>query len=339
MSNYTWQYIEKHKKETQRLLGIDYEQLQQLIDYVLILEKRQKEELEKERTRIIKAGGGRKDKLSKENQIILTLIYLRHHLSFQLLGIIFQVSESTANNIFHYWQEMMREALPSSLLEQVKKSEENEEEILEKLTDNELIVDSSEQRIERPSDYQEQKKYYSGKQCTHTFKNQIISLPLGKDIVDVVAGEPGPRADINICRESLNKFKEEQKFSGDKAYIGEKQIKTPKKKPKGGELTQLEKEKNKEISSERIFIEHVIGIIKIFKVTQERFRLNKKKYKSVFLTVCGLVRLRIESLVLKIIKSVDSRDIIDVILGHSFASELHFEENSTKNKDCSHWPC
>jgi hypothetical protein len=32
MSNYTWEYIEEHKEETKRLLGINYEQLEQLIE-------------------------------------------------------------------------------------------------------------------------------------------------------------------------------------------------------------------------------------------------------------------------------------------------------------------
>jgi hypothetical protein len=39
MSNYTWQYIQDHKQETKRLLGIDYKQLEELIQYLLILEK------------------------------------------------------------------------------------------------------------------------------------------------------------------------------------------------------------------------------------------------------------------------------------------------------------
>jgi hypothetical protein len=60
------------------------------------------------------------------------------------------------------------------LLEQIKKNQEEEERVLEMLTDYELIVDSTEQAIERPSDYQQQKKYYSGKQKRHTFKNQFI---------------------------------------------------------------------------------------------------------------------------------------------------------------------
>lgn len=112
----------------------------------------------------------------------------------------------------------------------------------------------------------------------------------------MVAGELGPKSDIRICRENLKNFDNQQKFSGDKAYVGEKQIKTPKKKPKNEELTEKEKEVNKKISSTRIFIEHLMRIIKIFKITQERFRLNKSRYKSIFLTVCGLVRLRIEAL-------------------------------------------
>ena len=86
----------------------------------------------------------------------------------------------------------MREGLPASLLEQLKKSDSDNEEFLEDLTEYELIVDSQEQAIERPLDYKTQKKYYSGKKKYHTFKNQLIVLPLGKDIVDVVVNKPGP---------------------------------------------------------------------------------------------------------------------------------------------------
>ena len=53
------------------------------------------------------------------------LVYLRHHLSFQILGLLFQVSESTAHNLFNYWQNIFQEELPPSLLEQVKKSPED----------------------------------------------------------------------------------------------------------------------------------------------------------------------------------------------------------------------
>jgi hypothetical protein len=153
MSNYTWHYIQEHKQETKRLLGIDYEDFELLIQYLLIVEKEQQAEKEKTKIRIIKRGGGRKSKLSKEDQILLTLMYLKNQVNFQLLGIWFEVSESTANNLFNYWYKIMREALPPSLLEQVKKSQENEEEILKKLAEYELLVDSVEQPIERSLSY------------------------------------------------------------------------------------------------------------------------------------------------------------------------------------------
>ena len=55
--------------------------------------------------------------------------------TFQLLGINLGVSESTANNIFDYWVDILRELLPASLLKQaIKESDELwVKEILEKL--------------------------------------------------------------------------------------------------------------------------------------------------------------------------------------------------------------
>ena len=63
---------------------------------------------EKGKVRLIKEGGGNKAKLSEEEQIILMLVYLRHYLSFQLLGIMFKISESSAHNIFNYWGTNLR---------------------------------------------------------------------------------------------------------------------------------------------------------------------------------------------------------------------------------------
>lgn len=320
MQNYTWDYIQKHPKETKRLLGIDYDQLKQLLEQGKFLQQRKQQELEKPKIRLIKAGGGNHPKLAEEEQIILMLVYLRHHLSFQILGLLFQISESTAHNLFNYWQNIFQGELPPSLLEQVKKSPEDLEKIREQLTDQELIVDSAEQEIERPSDYDTQKKHYSGKQKRHTFKNQFIVLPKGADIVDVVVGQPGPTSDIKLCRQTLNKFDSQQLFSGDKAYIGEPQITTPSKKPKNGELTPKQKAENTTLSSQRIFVEHLIRVVKIFKIVGERFRLHKRRYKSIIVTICGLVRLRIGSLILEVIESTESGQVIDVTMSHIFAA-------------------
>ncbi|UKP01140.1 transposase [Nostoc sp. UHCC 0870] len=291
-------YIEENPKQTQRLIGLEYEQLQQLIINGERLYHEKKALLESKKVRIIAGGGGRKPKLSISEQIILTLVYLRHLTTFQLLGIQFEVSESTANDTFNYWLPNLRELLPSSLLEQVKKNASDYEVVKEMLTEYELIVDSYEQVRERPRDNDEQKKYFSGKKSNHTFKTQMIILPDASDIVDVVAGEPGPKSDITLFREYRSEFDAKQRFKGDKAYLGEDLITTPIKKPRNQELTTEQKEQNTIFSSKRIFVEHRIRSVKIFRVVQERFRLNTRKYKQVILTICGLVRLRIRGLIL-----------------------------------------
>ena len=60
-------------------------------------------------------------------------------------------------------------------------------------------MDSWEQVRERPGDNQIQKEYYFGKKKQHTFKGQVMGLPLGKDIVDVEVGKKGKASDIRRC--------------------------------------------------------------------------------------------------------------------------------------------
>lgn len=116
------EYIEMNPKEAQRLLGLKYEQLKQLLEKVIELHNCKVKLAESKKVRIIRGGGGRKPKLSLPEQVILTLTYLRHLTTFQLLGIQFGVSESTANDTFNYWLPLLKELLPSSLLEEVKKN-------------------------------------------------------------------------------------------------------------------------------------------------------------------------------------------------------------------------
>jgi hypothetical protein len=106
---------------------------------------------------------------------------------------------------------------------------------------------------------------------------------------------------IFYFREQQKKFQSEQKFTGDKGYQGGVNIKTPQKKPKGKELTAQQKEGNKVRSSQRIYVEHVIRLLKIFRAAQERFRMKCNKYEQVILTICGLVRLRIGTVILSVL--------------------------------------
>jgi hypothetical protein len=291
-------YIQKYPKRTKQILGISYEQFKSLLKAATEEHLKIKNQKEKQKIRINAFGGGRKELLSTKEQICLCLFYLRQIPTFEILGMLFSVSKSEAHATFHYWRKIIQKILPHSLLEEVGKQEGDLMIVQEILTSFQLLIDSVEQQIDRPSDNEEQKKFFSGKKKQHTLKNQVVGLPKAKDIIDVEVGFPGPTADINLFKKQLDKFDEQQKFEGDKAYQGGKNITTPHKKKRNQKLSEQQKEENKILSSKRIFIEHLIRVIKIFQIASQRFRLNSQVYKEIIFTVCGLVRLRIGALVL-----------------------------------------
>ena len=102
------------------------------------------------------------------------------------------------------------------------------------------------------------------------------------------------KRDINLFRATRDKLDSKQRFLGDKAYKGDEAIATPHKKTPKTEITELQKQENKELSSRRIGVEHLIGRIKIFRVASDRFRLARHKYEQVIMSICGLVRIRMK---------------------------------------------
>lgn len=295
-------YIRTYPQRTKRLLGIDYSQFLQLWEQAQLKQTEQQAEIERQKIRVNAKGGGRKPLLSIEEEVCMCLFYLRHYPTFEVLGLQFGVSKTEANDTVHYWLRILRVLLPASLLEKVETHSSDYALVQEWLSELQLIVDSLEQARERPGDKEEQRSYFSGKKQQHTFKSQIVTLPLGKDLVDVSAGAKGPTSDLNLFRERQSRFAPGQGFDGDKAYVGAQNVQTPHKKPRGKELTEQQKVENKQFSStRRIFVEHVIRLLRIFRIARERFRLHPDTYEQVILTVCGLVRLRLGMIVLPVL--------------------------------------
>ncbi|MHC5747418.1 MAG: helix-turn-helix domain-containing protein [Nostoc sp.] len=170
-------YIQKYPHRTKQILGISYEQLQSLLNCAINRYKEIKTKQESQKIRINASGGGRPEKLLIQEQVCLCLFYLRQMPTFQVLGMFFGISKTEANDTFHDWIPILRDILPSSLLEQLSNNESDLLFAQEVLTNFRLLVDSMEQPINRPSDDKEQQKYFSGKKRQHTLKNQVIGLP------------------------------------------------------------------------------------------------------------------------------------------------------------------
>lgn len=71
---YTWSYIQKNPKQVKRLLGISYEELNQLIEICRSQQEENQKLKESKKVRLIQAGGGKRAILTLEEQIILTLM-------------------------------------------------------------------------------------------------------------------------------------------------------------------------------------------------------------------------------------------------------------------------
>jgi len=83
------------------------------------------------------------------------------------------------------------------------------------------------------------------------------------------------------------------KIQGDSGYQGILKLhinsETPKKKPKGGELTAEEKEENRRISRERILVENINAKIKVFKITSNKYRNRRRRYGLRMSLICGII--------------------------------------------------
>jgi hypothetical protein len=96
---------------------------------------------------------GRKSSLSIEDQLLLTLIYLRQYHTFLQLGEMFSISESYASKRYEFISSQLLKVLDVPNQKSLEK---------EDLT---VLMDVTEQPVERP--VKQQKQYYSGKKrCT-----------------------------------------------------------------------------------------------------------------------------------------------------------------------------
>ncbi len=146
-----------------------------------------------------------------------------------------------------------------------------------------LIVDSTCIAIYQPEDPEERKTYYHGKNPTnYAFKLQI-ACDFRHRIVHVSECYKGSVHDINILRESglLEYVEENVQIIADKGYIGEPYVVTPKKKPRGGELTAEDKDFNRTISSARAAIENINQRMKQYAILGHVYRGSHDDFNKI----------------------------------------------------------
>ena len=274
------------------LFGLEADVLAQVIIKVLpALELQREQRLRSlpERKRRFITRDGRPSQMKPIHKLLMTLLYLRHNTSATVVGQMFGFSaDSVEKNALPEVLSVLKELFPASRWEAVKRhrNEKWKPDAVDK-----VIVDSFETPIPRPSLNDRQKRVFSGKKKRHTLKTQIITDQKGT-ILDVNSGHRGPKADVKIWNETkLPEELNDKPKLGDKAYLGaDKPTQIPQKKPKGGELSEAKKAANKQISQERIFVEHAIRKVKGFRVVRDEYRLAQGIFPTIVSVVVGLLQ-------------------------------------------------
>ena len=215
---------------------------------------------------------GRKPKLNIEDQILITLQYLREYRTYYHIGKDWKISESSVCRIIHKIENILIKSRQFRL--------PGKKEFWQSSLDEELVVmDVMESKIERPQ--KRQKQFYSGKQREHTLKTQLVIQQKTGLIVCLVNGK-GKTHDFKLFKNSGVKFGTLMKVIADKGYQGIAKIhrlsETPIKKKKGKKLSKKEKRYNRQLNRLRITVEHINRRLKIFKILSYPYRNRGKRF-------------------------------------------------------------
>jgi hypothetical protein len=136
--------------------------------------------------------------------------------------------------------------------------------------------------------YEEHRELWNKKHKTTGFNAQLIAL-LDGSAVWISGPLPGKTHDAKAFKETgaADIVKESGGGFGDKGYQGSGLV-TPKKKPKGGELTMSDKEYNSQIASFRAPVERLVAHFKNWRIFHSDYRRPYSTYENAFDAARGL---------------------------------------------------
>ncbi|MEH1887300.1 transposase family protein [Nostoc sp.] len=240
-------------------------------------------------------GGGRKARLrNPQDKFFYILFYLKCYPTFDLAGLLFDIDRAQA----HYWMHRLQPILEDALGEKKVLPERkinSIEEFIERFEGVErVMIDGTERPIQRPQDPEQQKLNYSGKKRRHTRKH-LAGVDQRQRVLVLSSSREGKLHD--------KKFHDEEDIAGsipdeipievDLGFLGvQKQyvnIRIPHKKPKGGELTQVQKADNRVLSQERVVCENAFAGVKRYRAVSAVYRNHIRDFDDhLMLTAAGL---------------------------------------------------
>jgi hypothetical protein len=246
-------------------------------------------------------GGGDRFDLPVVDQLLLTVVWLRHYPTQECLGFLFGVSDSTALRA-------VRRCLPAlaasgrdgmRLPDPGRGRRKPLPSLLAECPGLAAVVDSFEQPIQRPA--RRQRAYYSGKKKRHTLKSQVVADEETGEVCHVGPSRPGPWADIKVFRRSGVKSLLPRGLSviGDSGYPGiDKEVRRgaggrPRPKPPKRPRPAEDRRYNRAFARRRVIVEHTIGRLRRYKALAEQDRHWRWLHTERVQAAAGLVNRQI----------------------------------------------
>jgi hypothetical protein len=255
------------------------------------------------------AGAGHPYRHDDRHRLLMALVWLRVYPTYELLGFFFGLHKRNA-------QLNVRDALaaldatdgfPFDRPGRDRKKLRCAAEVMAAFPEVRVVIDSKEQRVNRPKGHDAQKPYYSGKKKAHTVKTQVVVDPRGRieGVSDSVPG--GANHDLPLLRRSgvLGQLAAGEGVMVDKGYAGVKNyypdvpVIIPFKASRGRPLTEEQGAFNREVARCRIVVEHTMAQLNRFTVLRQVFRGQQRgRHGQVIRVVAKLVnrRLRVKPL-------------------------------------------
>ncbi|WP_105629049.1 IS5 family transposase [Spiroplasma poulsonii] len=232
--------------------------------------------------------GGKTNKLSLENRLLMTLLYWREYQTYFHLGKSFDISEANCYRNIKWIEDIL---IKNSDFQQLagKKALINDY-----FNDKTIIIDATETPIQRPK--KGQKQSYSGKKKKHTIKTQVIIEQETKKII-ATSFSLGKKYDYALFKESKIPILKNTKLIVDSGYQGiqknHNNVLIPTKKTKKNPLNKEQKQYNRPVSKMRIIIENIFAILKKFKIITEKYRNRRKRFGLRFNLIASIYNLQL----------------------------------------------
>jgi hypothetical protein len=253
-----------------------------------------------------KIGGGRKQILANlEDQLLLTLIWVKTYPAYLLLEYLFGIDESTVcrtiQGIIPLLQDKFIFVDPRT--QKGRKKITSLEELKALFPDLDLTVilgDATEQRIPRPEKKTRRNKHHSGKKKTFTVKTQLATNKSGL-IVHISQTIPGRQHDYKLFKNSQlpHTIPKGSKLYLDSGYQGVQRdfpslntLIPHKRTKKHQKLTRTEKIHNTKQRKIRVVVENTISKLKKYQVLAQTYRHSLHNYNQTFRFIANIVNFR-----------------------------------------------